>query len=338
MTNRPWARENLHAWCVVPFDAKGRGPEERAQMLARLGFRRFAYDWRPEHVPTFDEEIEALKRHGIELLAWWFSFDPADALAERTLEVFERHDVQPQLWVMQSAPKLSVVLREAREVLPAGCAIPQPMVELDRLSQAERHALQEALARLDIEQVFSRLHSESLTTTPEAQEQRVEQEADRIQGLAQLARPYGCPIGLYNHNGWFGMVENEVAIVERLAKRGVTDVGIVYNFSHARDELHDDSTDFRALWARMQPYVIAVNVAGVVFEGTVVCPSQGDAELAMMRVIEGSGWHGPVGLIAEQGGDAEVTLWNCLTGLDWLAAELAEPGSGGPRPFPVVTR
>ena len=28
-----FARGNLIAWCVVPFDAKGRGPRERAGML-----------------------------------------------------------------------------------------------------------------------------------------------------------------------------------------------------------------------------------------------------------------------------------------------------------------
>jgi hypothetical protein len=45
-----------------------------------------------------------------------------------------------------------------------------------------------------------------------------------------------------------------------------------------------------------------------------------------------SGWRGPVGIIAEQGGDAEVTLGNDLRGLEWCRKELAEPGSGGPRP------
>src|SRR4051794_24537919 len=36
-------RGNLVAWCIVPFDGKRRGPEERAAMLERLGFRHFAY-------------------------------------------------------------------------------------------------------------------------------------------------------------------------------------------------------------------------------------------------------------------------------------------------------
>ena len=30
-----FARKNLIAWCIVPFDSKKRGPEERAAMLER---------------------------------------------------------------------------------------------------------------------------------------------------------------------------------------------------------------------------------------------------------------------------------------------------------------
>jgi hypothetical protein len=61
-----FAHDNLVPWCIVPFDAKKRGPEERAAMLEKLGFKHFAYDWRAEHVPTFAAEIEALKKHGVE--------------------------------------------------------------------------------------------------------------------------------------------------------------------------------------------------------------------------------------------------------------------------------
>src|SRR5215471_20939848 len=56
-----FARTNLFAWCIVPFDARKRGPEDRAAMLEKLGFRLFAYDYRAEHVPSFDAEMEALQ-------------------------------------------------------------------------------------------------------------------------------------------------------------------------------------------------------------------------------------------------------------------------------------
>ena len=95
---------NLVAWCVVPFDAKMRGPAERAEMLQRLGFTKFAYDWRAEHLPTFDQEVIELKKRNIELTAVWFpSVMNADAKA--LLAVIERHKLTPQLWVMVPEPQ-----------------------------------------------------------------------------------------------------------------------------------------------------------------------------------------------------------------------------------------
>jgi sugar phosphate isomerase/epimerase len=268
-----FAAGNLQAWCVVPFDAKARGPEERAQMLERLGFKRFAYDWRAKDIPTFDAEIEALGRHGIALAAWWSPTNPRDPVLRDTLEVFKRHGVHPQLWVMGSGAP---------------------------------------------------------TKSPEEQQQRVQEEAERIRQIVQLAEPYGCPIELYNHGGWFGLPDNEVAVIERLAQLGVAKVGMVYNFSHG----HGDLADFPALWKRIASRVVAVNVTGMVENGEskIMPPSQGKFELGMLRTILDSGWKGPIGLIAEQGGDAEVTLGNYLRGLEWCKRELSQAGSGGPRP------
>ena len=93
-----FARSNLVAWCIVPFDALKRGPTERAAMLDRLGLRLFAYDYRAEHIPTFDAEMEALKERNVRLLAWWFPTVLNDE-ARLILEVLRRHDIKAQLWV-----------------------------------------------------------------------------------------------------------------------------------------------------------------------------------------------------------------------------------------------
>jgi sugar phosphate isomerase/epimerase len=303
-----WAHDNLVAWCVVPFDAKNRGPEERAQMLNRLGFTKFAYDWRPVHVATFDAEIETLKKHNIDLLAWWFPLDADDPAAKAILQIFKRHDVHPQLWV--ALPRKEAATPASGNKMP---------VE-------------------DEHRAFLREIRQDLATTRQEQETRVKHEADRINALVKLAAPYGCKVELYNHNGWFGMVDNQIAIIKYLKELGVTDVGMVYNFSHARDEFHDDTQHFAPLWKKIMPYVVVVNITGTYMDGTSIYLSQGDRELEMMRIIQDSGWRGPVGLIAEKGGDAEITLRNYLVGLDWLAAELARPGSGGARPFPAVPK
>lgn len=89
---------NITAWCIVPFDKAKRGPEERAAMLEKLGIRHFAYDYRAQHIPTWDAELDTLKKHGIELTAWWFP-TTLNAEAKQALELFKRHGVKPQLWV-----------------------------------------------------------------------------------------------------------------------------------------------------------------------------------------------------------------------------------------------
>ena len=87
-----FARSNLVAWCIVPFDAARRGPPQRAEMLQRLGIGKFAYDWRNEHVPAFEEEIVQVKQHGLEYFAFW-GFHPD------IVPLIRKHGVHPQFWI-----------------------------------------------------------------------------------------------------------------------------------------------------------------------------------------------------------------------------------------------
>lgn len=100
-------KKNLAAWCIVPFDARKRGPEERAAMLERLGFTKFVYDYRGEHIPQWDEELAALKRHHVALLGWWFP-GSLNSEATRALDLFQRHGVHPQLWVTGNGGSITV--------------------------------------------------------------------------------------------------------------------------------------------------------------------------------------------------------------------------------------
>jgi quinoprotein glucose dehydrogenase len=94
-----FAHTNLVAWCIVPFDTKKRGPEARGQMLEQLGIKKLAYDWRGEHIPTFDAEVAAMNRHGVEMTAWWFP-GGLNAEARAILACIKRNDIHPQLWVV----------------------------------------------------------------------------------------------------------------------------------------------------------------------------------------------------------------------------------------------
>ncbi len=100
-------QRNLAAWCIVPFDKAKRGPEERAAMLEKLGFTQFVYDYRAEHIPQWDTELEALKKHHITLLGWWFPTVLNDD-AKKALELFKRHGVHPQLWVTGNGGAIEV--------------------------------------------------------------------------------------------------------------------------------------------------------------------------------------------------------------------------------------
>ncbi|MCF6284246.1 MAG: PQQ-binding-like beta-propeller repeat protein [Candidatus Hydrogenedentes bacterium] len=125
--NEIFARDNLVAWCIVPFDSRKRGPEERAEMLTRLGIKKFAYDWRAEHIPTFDEEIEVLQRYGIALTAWWFpSALNKDALT--ILDALKRHNVKTQLWVTMNGGEIECTPEEQRERIQQHVEILQPLV------------------------------------------------------------------------------------------------------------------------------------------------------------------------------------------------------------------
>jgi len=85
--------KNIVAWCIVPFDNQKRTPEQRAAMVAKMGLTKVAYDWRKEHVPEFEAEILAYKKHGLDFFAFWSAHDEA-------FRLFEKHRLRPQIWVM----------------------------------------------------------------------------------------------------------------------------------------------------------------------------------------------------------------------------------------------
>src|SRR5437868_15461037 len=93
-------------------------------MVDRLKVRKLAYDWRAEHVPSFDQEVITMRQHGIEIVAWWFP-TKLDENARRILDVIGRHQIHPQLWVTggggptkDDAEQQARVAQETARVLP----------------------------------------------------------------------------------------------------------------------------------------------------------------------------------------------------------------------------
>ena len=261
-----WARQNLAAWCIVPYDAAKRDAAARAEMLDRLKIRRLAYDWRAEHVASFDTEVTTMQAHRIEIVAWWFP-TTLNADARTSLDVITRHGIHPQLWVTG-----------------AGAA----------------------------------------TKDAAEQEARIASEVARLRPIVAAAAKLGCKVGLYNHGGWFGEPENQLAVLAQLQREGAAHVGLVYNFHHG----HDHLDRFAEFWPKIQRHVLAVNLNGMIAGGEKVGKKlltlgQGDRELGLMRIIQASGWRGLIGVLNHQTNvDAEMGLRENIAGLERLAANL----------------
>lgn len=271
-----FARENLLAWCIVPFDDRNRSPQERCEMLLELGIKKYAYDYRAEHVPTFDAEMLAIKKHGIELVGWWFP----GALSEEArliLDVLRRHEIQTQLWV-------------------SGGGEPT-------------HSAQE-------------------------QQARIEAEAARIAPIAKAAAEIGCSVGLYNHGGWFGEPENQIAVIEHLK---LPNVGIVYNLHHG----HDHVDRFAQLLAMMKPHLYALNLNGMKRDGDksghkILPIGEGELDLELLRIIAASGYSGPIGILNHTQENAHQRLSKNLAGLDALLQQLNDSAQQPPQSGPSL--
>ena len=271
-------RGNLAAWCIVPFDDQPRSPADRAAMMRKLGLTKYAYDYRAEHVPQFDDEMRAIRAQGIDLVGWWFPGELNDE-ARLILAVLERHGIRTSLWV-------------------TGGGGP--------------------------------------TSGPEEQRARVAAEAARIRPIARAAAAIGCSVGLYNHGGWFGEPENQIAIIEELRKgeRPVTNVRIVYNLHHG----HAHLDRFRDLLATMKPYLEILDLNGTFTDGEArglkIAPiGTGDRDLELLRIVLESGFPGPFGILNHTQLDAEDRLADNLAGLAWAAAIL---DGDDPGPFPAL--
>lgn len=266
-----FSRSNLAAWCIVPFDAGKRGPEARAAMLAKMGLKKFVYDYRAEHIPQWDEELNALKKHHIELVGWWFPSALNDE-AKKSLELFRRHGVKPDLWI-------------------TGGGAP--------------------------------------TKTDEEQAQRVEQEAARVKVIAEAAAAQGLRVGLYNHGNWFGEPENQLAIIERLKKDGITNVGMIYNLHHG----HGHLDRLEQVLPKMLPHLLCFNLNGMDVggdaKGRKILPlGVGTEDVKVLRILRASGYHGTIGILNHTNEDAEARLLDNLDGLSWLLPQLDDSPPG----------
>ncbi len=109
---------------------------------------------------------------------------------------------------------------------------------------------------------------------------------------------------------------------------------MVYNLHHG----HDHLDRFAELLAKMKPYLVTINLNGMVPAGDKVGKKilqlgQGTLDLELLRTIRDSGYTGPIGILGHTNDDAEERLRDNLDGLDWLIPQL-DGKPAGPRPKP----
>lgn len=96
---------NYFAWCIVPFDNQNRTPEQRIEMLKRLGFISYAYDWREKHLPEMAKEIKLSNENGIKMNAVWMWIDKSDSIGQlssnnqKVLQILEETSLKTQIWM-----------------------------------------------------------------------------------------------------------------------------------------------------------------------------------------------------------------------------------------------
>lgn len=106
-TNQPAKPDmkNYFAWCIVPFDNQDRTPEQRIEMLKRLGFESYAYDWREKHLPEMAKEIKLAAENGIKMNAVWMWIDRSDSIGQlsannqKVLQTLEETALKTQIWM-----------------------------------------------------------------------------------------------------------------------------------------------------------------------------------------------------------------------------------------------
>ena len=137
-----FARSNLVALVhLCRSTRRNAGPKSGPKCSSGSESRRFAYDWRAEHIPTFDAEVEACKRHGIELTAWWFPDIVERAMRRRSSPCSTGTKSETQLWVMGSGEPVRSDA-EQRERVEAEAARIRPIAEAAATDRLHGRAVQ----------------------------------------------------------------------------------------------------------------------------------------------------------------------------------------------------
>jgi hypothetical protein len=271
-----FARQNLIAWCVIPFDSMHRTPLELAQMLKRLGIGRIGIDWRAQDIPHFDSEIDTLRNNHIIIQSFWL-----------------RGNMYPE-----------------RKVPPS----PDGDLEVVLATLKRNHLRTQIWDPFDADEEFMSLSEPA----------RLTRATEAVRYLATRAQEINCSVAIYSHGGWMGEPENELKVV---GKAGMPNVGIVYDYEHARPQMDR----FAAFFPKLVPHLWAVILNGMQEGGPdFITVGDGDRDLGMLKVIRDSGYSGPIGIMNhDEKRDAEVGLRLNMEGLKKMLRQMNDQAALG---------
>jgi len=131
-----------------------------------------------------------------------------------------------------------------------------------------------------------------------------------IDVIAMRAAELDCKVALYNHSGWFGNPYYQLEVIKALPQH---ELGMVYNFHHA----HDNIEDIPQIAKAVIPYLKAVNLNGMKKDGNkILAIGKGDYEKEMIRTFIKSGFRGPWGILGHvENADVKKILLQNIDGL-----------------------
>ena len=164
-------------------------------------------------------------------------------------------------------------------------------------------------------QIWIGMHTNFYEDLPD--DEKVQHVADMVQRIHERAQASGSSVSLYNHQGWLGIPENQVLVIEAT---GIDDIGIVFNFhhGHAQIDRFDEALEI------MMPWLETVNLNGMEKDGAHILDiGKGDYEKAMIETLIESGYSGNIGIIGHtEGEDVREVLDRNLRGLQGILGEI----------------
>lgn len=284
MTTAIFDRGNVAAWCYVPYDSVQRTPQQRAALLAKLGFTAAVWDWRDEHVPLFGEELRALEGQGVHLAGLWCPLadgtpgvPPSVALL---MEQAADAGLTPQLWTcLEFGPPWDSAHSHRAPVAADQAA---------RIADAVARTMPLAALAADYGMTVGLYNHMGWAGEPE----NLVEVADALaaQGFANVGLVYQQHHGHTHVERWEQMWP---AIAPRVIALGLN--GMI--------PLSEDPTT-AARGRKIHPY------------------GHGPRDVDLARTVAESGWDGLVTVLGHTMDDVELRLRDNLEGLDWVAAQL----------------